>query len=71
MQGQNAECEALRDRIMNIPRDESHKGNIAECPSCGDTGYVKDEPCFLCSDDAKDKLRLRGGVENRVKSPKQ
>ena len=64
---------ALRDRIMNIPRDESRKGQIAECPSCGDTGYVKDEPCFLCSGDAKDKLRLRGGVENRgtEKSPEQ
>ena len=29
----------LRDKIMNVPRS---------CPSCGGTGRVKDEPCYVC-----------------------
>ena len=57
---------ALRDRIMNIPRDQSRDSHAAECGACGDTGYVKDSPCHLCPLSDEGKLRLRGGVENRV-----
>ena len=40
----------MRDKIMNVPRA---KPTVADCASCGDTGFVKGEPCRACNPDSE------------------
>ena len=40
----------FRNQIMNIKSPNPTNVSIANCTACGDTGYVKGEPCWHCND---------------------